>query len=175
MDIDLSFDDSEFQTSIVPLDAMPDLIEASKAPCSNGNPCGRLNGHVPCSRKVGVLTKLARLNVKNEWVRIEAGRTLIGQTTMTMARVAYRADQHAYRLKWLGLVRKLAHRDAQWQIRPEAILFLRGELSIPAKVLVNHGNVYYASEEQMFVSECDADLDKAYWDAYAMGAFDDAD
>jgi hypothetical protein len=175
MDTDLSFDDSEFQTQIVPLADMPALIEASRKPCSNGNPCGTLQHHIPCSAKVHLVTKVARLNLTNEWVRIEAGDRIIGDTTRTVVKVDYRADQHAYRMKWLGLLRKLVHRSALWQIRPEAIEFLRGELSIPAKVLVNHGNVYYASEEQMFVGECGNKLDRAYWDNYRMTAYDPID
>lgn len=175
MGTDLSFDDSEFQTQIVPLADMPALIEASRVPCSYGNRCATLQHHIPCSAKVHLVTKIGRLNqAGDEWVRVEAGKRIIGMTTGTVVLVKYRADQHAYRMKWLGLLRKLAHRNARWQIRPEAIAFLRGELSIPARVLENHGNVHYASEEQVFVKDCGNVLDRKYWDNYRMTAYDEA-
>lgn len=175
MDIDLSFDDSEFQTAIVPLADMPALIEESRVRCSRGNRCGTLQHHIPCAAKVHLVSMIGRLNKTNEWVRVESGNRIIGTTTGQVVLVKYRADQHAYRMKWLGLLRKLTHRNARWQIRPEAIAFLRGELSIPAKVLENHGTVYYASEEQIFVSDCKNVLDRTYWDNYRMTAYDPVD
>jgi hypothetical protein len=147
---------------------MPDLVERSKRPCSTCGCRSALNPHRMCKRKVTVLHDLARfLREGDSWVRVEHGRVLIGADTLHQRSSAYRAGEHVSRARWFGLAVHRGERTAQWRISTAGLWFLRGELTVPEKILCTDGAVIYESIESVSIDAVrGVELDRSYWDSY---------
>lgn len=152
----------------VTLGEMPELVVRSRKPCLACHCTNALNPHRICKRKVQVLIELARLLALGDpWVRVEEGHTLVGTISNERRTVAYRARAHASRLGWFGLAEHREFRTPEWRISKNGLLFLKGELAVPAKILCTDGVVLYESVELASIhSVRGVDLDKAYWDGY---------
>lgn len=161
-------DELPWGPQVVPLADMPDLVIQSKKRCPACQCTNALNPHRMCKRKVAVLAHLGRiLGEGDPWVRVEEGRGLQGSKSLKWVATSYRAGAHVNRLDWFGLCYTQGHRTGLWRINRNGVVFLRGELEVPAKILCTAGNVHYVSRETVRVDDIKhVNLDKAYWDNY---------
>lgn len=151
---------------VVMLSDMDDLIQNSLDPCECCGGSKRLNPHRMDKSKVRVLRDMARLQTDNLWIRVEGGRGLQGQVTGKWIRSSYDSATLANRLNWYGLIDQQKYRAANWRVNINGFMFLRGRLSVPAKILCRHGTVIYASKEMTFITDIRETFDKSYWDQY---------
>jgi len=155
----------------VPEAEMLDLVEDSHEPCPHCGGKATLSPHRMDRSKVGVLEALASLMVQGcPWARVETGRAVIGireDGEEIPYSTPYRADQHAMRLTWFGLVEHEKARSARYRITERGWDFLHGMAQVPAKILCRQGLVVFQSAERVRIDQVrGVKLDKAYWDAY---------
>lgn len=126
----------------------------------------KLNPHRMDKQKVRVLEDLAKYDAEGvEWVAVKHGHELLGEDVRR--RTAYRASEHASRLKWFGLVDHRGHRTGDYRINARGWRFLRKGASVPAKILVRGGRVVERSLERARLRDVKGVvLDKEYWDNY---------
>lgn len=150
---------------------MPALVEASRDPCEHCGQASTLSPHRMDKSKVGVLEALASLLVQGcTWARVETGRDVIGELENgeeVCRSTPYRADQHAMRLTWFGLVQHEKARSARYRITERGWDFLHRMGQVPRKILCRQGVVVFESVERVRIDQVrGVTLDKAYWDAY---------
>lgn len=155
----------------VALASMLELVEKSRAPCPHCGETSRLSPHRMDRSKVGVLEALAEMLVHGcSWSRVETDRAVIGELSSGEERrrvTPYRADQHATRLTWFGLVEHERPRSARYRMTEKGWDFLHGRTVVPAKILCRQGAVVFSSIERLRIDQVrGVVLDREYWDAY---------
>ena len=156
-----------FGPRIVPMESMDDLVVASQIPCESCGGTRALLPHRIDKSKLGVLRDMAIYSRVDSWVRVEAGRGLRGSDTGKWKSTMYRAEQHAARLKWFGLLEHGSEpRVPSYRVTLNGLNFLRGRITVPQKILCREGVVMYVSQERVHISSEKETFDKAYWDSY---------
>lgn len=164
----------------VPLASMLELIEESHEACAHCGETSTLSPHRMDRSKVGVLEALADMLVHGcSWTRVETGSVVVGHETGSVLvgqlengeerrRVTpYRADQHATRLTWFGLVEHEKPRSARYRMTQKGWDFLHGRTVVPAKILCRQGAVVFSSVERLRIDQVrGVVLDRDYWDRY---------
>ena len=160
-------------TNEIPLAEMRALVDESREPCPTCHCSNALNPHRMDKHKVSLLSILGKaLRASAPWCRVEEGRGVQVIASGTWKQGPYRCRAHASRLGWFGLAEHEGHRVPHWKITPEGLLFLKGEGTVPARILCRGGVVVYSSSERVSIDDVkDVDLDAAYWDAYPWSDF----
>jgi hypothetical protein len=119
--------------------------------------------------KVMVLAAIAYFNdLGHTWVKATHGDTLDALDGGRIATTAWRAAEHAARLKWFGLLDYKGHRTGAYKVTDKGRLFLAGRLSVPATIWCQQGTVVESSSDQVSISDVkDVILDRNYWNRYA--------
>ena len=82
-------------------------------------------------------------------------------------RTIYLARRQANTLCWFGLMDNQGPRTGAYRVNERGFRFLRGNLSVPAKIWCRNAVVVESSEREVTINEVkDVILDKAYWDDY---------
>ena len=126
----------------------------------------KLYAHSMDYRKVRVLERIAKININQEWVKVQQDSALIKweERDFTIQIDAV----HASRLVWFGLIDSKEKRSGLYRINSSGILFLKGLEPVPGKIYVNNGTVYERSEYVVFIHEVkNVAYDKEFWDKYA--------
>ncbi len=136
--------------------------------CGHRTP--RAYRHRMDSSKVAILEKIGRLNFASvPWVKVQRDGALIKEAEK--ATTIQCDDVHALRLHWFGLLEKRGPRTGEYCITAAGVRFLRGEQPVNAWIECLRGKVVSRSENGVTIDQVkDVILDKAYWDAYSLGA-----
>lgn len=127
----------------------------------------KLLPHRMDSRKVEVLSKIARLNLRYEWVKVQQDVSLVKQEekafTLTIDAV------HATRLTWFGLLERKERRSGLYKVTEAGILFLKGIGRVPKRIYVRKGVVHDQDPEMLSVHDVKGViLDRVYWNSYPL-------
>ena len=126
----------------------------------------KLNPHRMDRAKVELLERIAKLNDRHGWVKVQRDGRLIPEAERTFSIQC--DDVHALRLTWFGLLERKEMRSGLYRVTPCRYQFLQGRWKVPALIMCRDGVVVEASVEEVAVHEVkDVILDKRYWDTYA--------
>jgi hypothetical protein len=118
--------------------------------------------------KTELLDRIGRLNAGGHpWVKLQRDGALIRREEREFTIQV--DDVHGLRLTWFGLAKRQSIRTGLYQITERGVAFLRGALTVPAKILCKDGRVIRESEQRVRLQDVrGVILDKSYWDAYRL-------
>ena len=139
------------------------MNKAETCPCCHQK-IRKLNPHRMCKQKVALLELIAHAN---DWVTVQHGYGVV--VNGKPVRAPYRAEAHASRLAWFGLVEHGPTRSGLYKVTTEGIAFLRGLHMVPAVIWCKDGVVVERDSVMVSVGSVkNVVLDKEYWDNYGQ-------
>lgn len=126
----------------------------------------KLNPHHIDKAKVDLLDRIAKLNARHPWVKVQRDGRLIPVEERDFSIQC--DDVHALRLTWFELLERKERRSGLYRVTPQGYRFLQGKWKVPAVIMCRDGVVVEASIEEVSVDDVSGVvLDKHYWDTYA--------
>jgi len=139
----------------------------------------KLNPHRMDSDKVRMLLQIALIQERaarstettSEWVLVKEGKpleVLVEGGPSLLMETSRIPRQHTSRLGWYGLVdKKPGKRSGAFKMNEAGYAFIRGELSVPARIWCMDGEVIERSQDHVSISQVkNVVLSAEYWDGY---------